>query len=74
LESIGLLLSQIKPGIEPQKKNGKYKDKRAGKLDINNLFHIMDDERPSICQGRIMLRSQPELKVSKRTIPAKNLD
>jgi hypothetical protein len=63
------LLFEIDPQIKSGQKNSKEKYGPSGKFKIHHLFHIVDDERSRIVQGRIMLLSQPDLKIGEGAIP-----
>jgi hypothetical protein len=67
-------LSKIEPGIQSAEKNGKNKNNQAGNFDIDDLFHIMDDEGARISNKRGMFRSQPDLEMREGTVPVKYLD
>ena len=67
-------LFKIKPCIRCAEKNCKNKNHQAGNFDIDDLLHIMDDEGTCVSKGRGMFRSQPDLEMSKGTVPVKYLD
>jgi len=69
-----LFLSEVKPCIEPAEEDTEHKNEFSGKFDIDELFHVVDDKRAGIRQGRIMSFPQPDLEVGKRTIPVKYLE